>query len=267
MIPMRRFVRKALGRIGFDVRPLRDVSDRLIGVEILLGGTRRGAARGEVVTASIEGQPIQFFVVNEADVIQRDHKLGRFYEESGLKLISDHYKGGVFVDIGANIGNHAIFAGRMLKAPKIIAIEPNPEAYTILNINLALNDLARITTHHAVGLSDAPGWATCHTPVNNLGGTSLNVSSDTGKFPIVVGDELLDHEQVGFIKIDTEGMEIAVLRGLARTVQRTRPPIFVEVDDENLPEFNRLLDDWNYGVRARYRQYGRYENFLIEPLT
>jgi Met-10+ like-protein len=56
---------------------------------------------------------------------------GVFYEREELEIIATHFKGGTFVDIGANVGNHSIFAAKFLGASKVIAFEPNPTAYVI----------------------------------------------------------------------------------------------------------------------------------------
>ena len=63
-------------------------------------------------------------------------------EEPELKMIS-HYlaDGGVFVDIGANIGYYSLNAA-LLGAQKAIAIEPNPAILARLNDNIALNNLS-----------------------------------------------------------------------------------------------------------------------------
>src|SRR5688500_7711411 len=53
---------------------------------------------------------VKFFVANEGDHIQRFHLQGRFYEAEELELIGRYFRNGVFVDIGANVGNHSLYA-------------------------------------------------------------------------------------------------------------------------------------------------------------
>jgi FkbM family methyltransferase len=102
------------------------------------------------------------------------HHKGAFYETEELNLIIQHYThGGTFVDIGANIGNHAIYIARFTKSPKIIVFEPNPTAISILKTNLALNQCNNVDTRFlGTALGAEKGRLRQETPdANNLGGT------------------------------------------------------------------------------------------------
>ncbi len=114
---------------------------------------------GQVVRAVIDGKPVFFTLTNTKDVIQKEHLAGRFYETEELEIIRAHCpKNAVFVDIGANIGNHALFALKMLGVKQVIPFEPNPVAIAVLTSNLGLNgELARCDLSHlGLGLSDKP---------------------------------------------------------------------------------------------------------------
>lgn len=207
-----------------------------------------------------------FLVRDIADYIQRHHYEGRFYSREELMLIRDHYKGGTFVDIGANVGNHSIFAAKVMRAPNVIAIEPNPAAYKILNCNLALNELGNVVRHIACGLSDHEGVAAVEKIGEaNLGGAQLR-EGDGGAVLLRRGDELLSDVDVGFIKIDVEGMELGVLRGLEQTIRRSRPSILVEVDEPHRSEFEAVCHGLGYRLAAEIRAYEANSNHLIVPI-
>ena len=70
---------------------------------------------------------------------------------------------------------------------------------------------------------------------------------------------------IDFLKIDVEGMEIAVLGGLAETIARCRPVFFIEVDDVNNAAFMAWVAANDYEVAATYRRYKVNENFLLKP--
>ena len=123
-------VKGLAGTFGYDVMRMN-------------GGGEAEHSRGIVSTFNANGQQVSMFVVNEWDYIQAHHLKGRFYEQEELELIGRHFKGGVFVDVGANIGNHTIYALKFLGATKVIAFEPNPAAARILKVNLALNLVIR----------------------------------------------------------------------------------------------------------------------------
>lgn len=227
-------------------------------------------APGQVVRTVILDQPIQFFITNPRDSIQKHHARGTFYETEELEIIRQWCPpGAVFCDIGANIGNHALYALKFLHPAKVILFEPNPEVIRILLTNLGLNGvLDRCdVTNLGIGLSDVPAEnRAISAPRGNLGGGRI-VESDQadGGIPLRRGDDVLQDMAPTFLKIDVEGMELAVLAGLSDTIARHRPTIFIEVDQVNRAAFLDWLAAQNYAVKARYRRYRANENFLIVP--
>jgi FkbM family methyltransferase len=258
----------AVRQSGVQVNPIsgRDLS--LSGIKLQWRGDDPHVMRGAVTDTIVDGQNIHFFVVNESDLIQREHLAGRFYENEELAIIARHFSGGVFVDVGCNVGNHAIYALKILNADKVIAFEPNPEALRILKANIALNDLTTRATIHPVGLDSKPGRANFATPHNNLGATHVVrdrvQDAAIGGFELVRGDDVLGGETVDFIKIDTEGLELAVLDGLSDTLSRCRPILFVEVDDRNEDAFVAFCRRTGYGIVETFKRYPINTNYLLK---
>jgi FkbM family methyltransferase len=223
---------------------------------------------GQVVRSVIDGQPVFFTLTNIYDVIQMQHLAGRFYEPDELEIIREHCpKNAVFADIGANIGNHSLFALRFLGVRKLIPFEPNPVAVAVLTSNLGLNGgLDRCDLSHlGLGLSDrAQDGLTIELdePYENLGGGRLVAGGD---LRVIRGDDALSQEDVDFIKIDVEGMEMQVLGGLAQTIARCRPIFFIEVDEANRAAFLAWVEANDYAVAATFRRYTVNENFLLKP--
>ncbi len=166
---------------------------------------------GSIATASISGREIHFFISDETDVIQQYHASGQFYEIEELEIIEEFFpKGGVFVDIGSNVGNHSIYVGKFLHPREIIVFEPNPPAIRMLKINLALNGLQQVAdlTYLGTGLADMPCRAQAWVPTGNLGGTWLETTNEDGALVLIRGDDALARRRVDFLKIDVEGMEL-----------------------------------------------------------
>lgn len=226
------------------------------------------SAPGQVARAMIGGQPIFFTLTNTRDTIQKKHLAGGFYEPEELEIIRAHCpKDAVFADIGANIGNHSLFALKFLGVKKVIAFEPNPVAIAVLTSNLGLNGvLDRCDLSHlGFGLSDRAqeGLAMeVDKPHKNLGGGRL---VEGGDLQVIPGDQALAAETVNFIKIDVEGMEMQVLGGLGDTIARCRPVLFIEVDEKNRVAFLAWVEANNYVVADTYRRYRANENFLLKP--
>jgi len=202
----------------------------------------------------------------ENDPIQRNHRKGKFYEEAELEAIKEEFaEGSVFVDIGANVGNHSIFAAAFLNASKVIPIEPNPGAYRLLIQNVLLNNLEETVdlTKLGVGLSDSlSSGFSVEKRKRNIGAAKL-IEDDGGSLQVFPADDLLADVTPGFIKIDTEGMEMRVLSGLEGTIKRCAPKMMVEVDTENDDAFQSWLDTAGYEVKSVKQRYKRNRNYLI----
>ena len=110
----------SFGRIvGFKLRPIRGLHQEICGLELFYIGFGYGQNRhsegtvlqqsGVIVSKTDDGSPLFFVVQNPNDLIQREHLYGQFYEREELEVIKSIYGGGVFVAIGANVSNHAVF--------------------------------------------------------------------------------------------------------------------------------------------------------------
>jgi FkbM family methyltransferase len=226
---------------------------------------------GHLVSTIVNGRRVRFFVADRNDAIQGGcHAQGAFYEPEELGIIATHFPaGGVFVDIGANVGNHTLFVGKYLHPRQIIVIEANQPAIDVLEVNIELNELQCLVdaSHLGVGLSDGPGNAIADTPPGNLGGTRLIPCHSADRtIPLIRGDSILRNRRIDFLKIDVEGMELRVLTGLEATIARWRPPIFVEVDDSNAGPFRDWMRSHDYASASRYRRYAVNENYMLLPL-
>ncbi|MFC5372988.1 FkbM family methyltransferase [Brevundimonas faecalis] len=161
------------------------------------------------------------------------------------------------IDVGANIGTHAIgFAHRFQQAP-VIAVEPQPLAFTLLCANVVSFGQGNIEpVHGALGsrrglLSaeydyEAVGW--------NIGAVNVRRNVLKGRprasVPIMTLDALVSGRDVQFIKIDVEGMEPQVLAGALETLRRCRPVILFEVlTISTLRRAIRVLDGLDYEFR------------------
>lgn len=214
---------------------------------------------------------LSFFVGNRHDLIQGHHFSGEFYEAEELDIIKQYFKvNGVFVDIGANVGNHTIFASKILNAKKVIPFELHPDALAILTTNIALNDCKNVDgSFLGYGVSASAerlspqraGYG------NNLAGARFKPqgSGDAQSFPTICADVALNDTWVDFIKIDVEGMEMDAIKSLEQTIQRCRPTIFVEVDKDNHEVFVTWSDDHKYRVKETFKRYEWNVNYLLIP--
>ena len=219
-----------------------------------------------------KNKPLRFVIDNPNDWIQREHVLGRYYEEEELRLISKYiHKDDIVVDIGANVGNHSIYFSKNTEAKEIYAIEPIPKSAQILLANLSLNYCHNVNIDYiGVGLGRVNMIAypfMTHGP-DNLGAIALySEKFEGGTFldpvQIVSGDSIFENIDVNFMKIDVEFMEMEVLAGLERTIRRSKPTIFIEVQEDNDRVFNEWVISNGYNV-IQTLEGGHLKNYLIE---
>jgi FkbM family methyltransferase len=165
-------------------------------------------------------------------VIAKKLSLYGEYEEFARELLLSLYvPGTAAIDVGANIGLHTILLSQIAGADgRVIAFEPDPENYRLLQRNILDNGLTNVTTH-PVALSNVTGHTLLHQSTDNRGGLSLraenaDVSTGKGLEPVrietAVGDDLLADlgRPVSLVKIDVEGAEPLVLEGLRNTLAR-----------------------------------------------
>ncbi|WP_180995964.1 FkbM family methyltransferase [Tabrizicola aquatica] len=235
------------------------------------GRKRRGlfvSPLAHVVRTTVHGEPIFFTVNNPRDSIQRCHLDGNFYEPEELAIIARHFPlGGSFLDIGTNVANHTIYVAKFLHASRIVCIEPNPPAIELLESNVWLNGLTKVVdgSYLGIGLSDhaQENVGLTYRP-RNLGGA--RVVADEGVIRLERADSLLAGQRFDFVKIDVEGMELAVLSGMAGLLAQHRPKMFIEVDNTNAAGFEAWLAEARYQVLERFKRYRANVNYLVAPV-
>lgn len=253
---------KLLRTLGLNTVPLASADGRLCGIRLQWKEDDPSALRGTLIKSKVGDRDLRFFVTNELDSIQKVHRKGHFYEEEELAIIGQYFNGGVFVDVGANVGNHTLYVLLVLGAKKVIAFEPLPLALSVLEVNIAINQLGNRIVLHRMALSNNVAKVDFTSPTNNLGGSRLlERPSDSGIFT-ARGDDALKGENVDFIKIDTEGYEVRVVQGLSETIRINRPALFVEVEGENIPAYEAFCANMGYRTAQKFQRYTGRVNYL-----
>lgn len=227
--------------------------------------------KASIVEVRHEDISAEFAIFNPSDVVQSWQASGVFYEFIELELMRQYFPGGVFVDVGGNVGNHTIFFALQKNCSKVITFEPNLTALRILKTNLALNDLQDRVDVRPYGLGSSESSATLETPEHNLGGASILRSSeqelshitDGGNTILIkIGDNVMGQDVPAFIKIDIEGFEFECLKGLRKTIVSHKPILFIELDDKNYKQVEQFFSETNYKIIARPSRYGTSTNII-----
>lgn len=150
-------------------------------------------------------------------------------------------KGGVFLDVGAHVGLYTINLRDL--ARKVYAIEANSRTADVLAQNIELNQLHRtIPADASILIVRGAAWDSVTTmrmedENGKATGSSTRVfESEEGIVPAFPLDGL--NISPDLVKIDVEGAEAHVLRGLKETIDRAQPTFLIEMHDEvyDLPE-------------------------------
>lgn len=179
--------------------------------------------------------------------LQRDFYFG-LSDQRELRLVTDRLRaGGDFVDVGAHVGMYTVRAAIELRGRgRVLSFEPNPSARAQLVENLELNGCTNVVVV-AAAVADGVGEAMLHVPASPDPSFS---SLERGRFregePLVVPVTTVDAAVAehglspAVVKIDVEGGEVAVVRGMAETLSSARPTVLVEVSEKSASEVRQL---------------------------
>lgn len=224
---------------------------------------------GEIVKFIDFNTEFEFIVENPADIIQLHYLRGELYEKEELEIISRHsHSSKRFLDIGSNVGNHAIFMAKVLNAREVICFEPVPYTARLLSINAKLNNCSSVLNLSYLGIAagNHVGETTFLVQQNNRG-CATATNSTAGHSDTLAAIIPIDMLQIGgridFVKIDIEGMELFALQGMKRLIQNWKPNMFIEVNDVNAQEFHLWCKASGYRIADRFKRYQGNENFLV----
>lgn len=158
------------------------------------------------------------------------HGLNRA-EEAFLDSIAPTLQGGVLFDVGANQGDYTQYLSRIAPGARIHAFEPHPATFARLTARID----ASLATLVQMALSDHEGRLDLFDFANGDGSTQASLSSDaialfqadivSHRIACTTLDAYMaaqDVARVDFLKIDTEGFDLAVLRGAASAIRDRR---------------------------------------------
>jgi FkbM family methyltransferase len=163
------------------------------------------------------------------------------------KILEDARNDDVFYDIGANIGIYSCFLGH--KCANVFAFEPSPIPFEYLIKNSKLN--SGIEGHQVV-ISDEDGTVEFSVDKSDHFGrmSSMNSSDEDVEYKSIEIessrlDSFIDKEGLpkpDLVKIDVEGAELKVLKGLEQTMPAPRN-IYCEIHHHRLEDFSSTSDE------------------------
>jgi len=150
------------------------------------------------LTIKYEGQEMKLLYPDYADDSQRSClSKGMFYEQNRLEEIRMFGKKGTYVDVGCNIGNHSLYFSKFCGAKSIYAIEGLKKFTEIYKENMKMNGI--------------------DFKINEVMLNKWNTLDMFIDFPVDV------------IKIDVEGAELEVVKGMDNTLGKYHPVLIIEM--------------------------------------
>jgi len=152
------------------------------------------------------------------------------YEKSESKIMEEEIKvGNIVVDVGANIGLHTLNMARIVgNTGQVFAFEPDPSNFKILEKNVKVNNYQNIILEQkAVGdkhgrttlyQSDHPGMHRIFPQTKQAKGQVQVELTSLDKY--FIDSNLVD--KINFIKIDVEGLEFSVLKGMKNILKNNK---------------------------------------------
>jgi len=167
-------------------------------------------------------------------------------------------------DIGANVGHFSLVAGTVNPYAEIVAFEPESSNFERLCENIHGNDFDDRACLMQVALGDKKKeidiFCTSHVP--GIGGHRVKADGEKSNeanitVPSLKVDGLVDRGELAppdLIKIDVEGFEMKVLKGMNKVLENHGPQLFIEVHPNYLLEFGTSEKElvnllYNFGYR------------------
>ena len=203
----------------------------------------RRTGRTVTVTARLfDGQQLR--VVLPEIVAAELHRQG-WIEPDVTSMLQRHLRPGmVFVDVGAQYGYFALLAQRLVHpGGTVVAFEPGRHTLPLLRTNVAGADGVIVearAVHERTGALELTDFGRRHSALNTVLGDARVPSADrerlqpsTYTVPTVSLDEYLGERGLvpDVVKLDAEGAELAIIRGMHETLRSARPIVVMETGD------------------------------------
>lgn len=150
----------------------------------------------------------------------------------------------VAIDLGAQTGCFSLLA-KYFPNSQWYAFDPLAEAAITLQENLRLNNIAHVSVYQ-MAVTDFSGEITLKMPQMHIWGLAT-IGSNVLRFVPVAERKVTcidldsfitarDIKKVHFMKLDTEGSELSILRGAAKMIMRDHPIMLMEYNETNMKQ-------------------------------
>ncbi len=193
---------------------------------------------------------------------------------------------GDVLDIGANIGIMTFHLSKYLPKSKVIAVEPIPHNYKVLEKVVTKQELSNVELKQ-IAVGESPGRVTMILPDNkgvkmqglsHVKHDSIEEWNEGEEFEVemIQIDDLVENRRIQGIKMDVENFEYFALKGAKETILRSKPIIYTELwDNENRKRCFALMKELGYVVYVVVANelvtfdatVHSHQNFIFQPIN
>lgn len=187
--------------------------------------------------------------------------ISRFHEEELRKFFL--LREGFFIDVGAHIGKYTIMLARRLKNKgQVLAIEPISENFKILEKNISLNKLKNVTALNVAAYSKK-GKIKLFSLEDEYNSGDFSIKENNSKIQMEVNCDTLDgvleklkiKENPKLVKIDVEGAELEVFKGMEKILKKGTVIIFEALSREDYEQSKNFLSQFQYKIKKISNEY------------
>lgn len=168
---------------------------------------------------------------------------GKKHEPIVTKMLIDSLnKTDIFVDVGTHLGYFTCLAGKILTHGKVHAFEVDKHAFNLLEKNIKLNKLSNVEAFN-YGVSDQEGFVKIpkiSSPKTDLSLIINENRKDYSSVKAISLDKFFKEKKAkpNVMKIDVEGAELLVLKGMQSLLENENLTLFLELHGNELNKFN-----------------------------
>ncbi|MFC9879233.1 FkbM family methyltransferase [Streptomyces libani] len=201
--------------------------------------------------------------VDTQDLIQRFVYLFGLWEPHMTHWLQRRLRpGDTYIDVGANVGYFSLLASQLVgEEGRVVAIEASPTFHARVLQHAEINGCSNLRTVNAAVADERKTVTLILASSNNMGAASIvpyggpaESTLDVEAYPL---PQVLDADDIAgarVIKIDVEGAEGAVIRGLAPVLDKLRPD--AEITVEVTPERMEALGESPGELLTTMREHG-----------
>lgn len=192
---------------------------------------------------TVKVRPGVVMELDSRDLVTNTILMSGIWEPETSAIVDSLQPGDVFIDVGAHVGYYSLLAStRVGPAGRVVAVEPNPATLERLRRNIRLSgprNIRNIVVQEVACTDAAKTLRFFQASPYNTGGSSLSAktAASTGGareiavrgLPLDTIVKSLNLQRIDLVKIDVEGAELQVLRGMKESLLKYHPKVVVEL--------------------------------------